>query len=271
VPYRSQRSGLASAHEQKYRVQDGKEFFMRRAVSTGLPVDGYAPVRYFYRQQRIISFHMILQEKMEKIKSLLKKEPKGLTISDLSHRIKLNRNSLAKYLEILLVTGQVEMESFGTAKVYCLSRRVPVTALLQFASDLIAMVDEEYTFIQVNDNFLGFFGIKREDLLKKRVDKCSLPPITNEPLVQLIRQAQEHGEITREIQWKQGEGEVYLRERIIPTVFDNGNRGATLIIENTTKQRQYEARLAESEEKYRALAENTLDGILIMRFDGTAL
>ncbi|HPA07350.1 MAG TPA: histidine kinase, partial [Methanoregulaceae archaeon] len=81
---------------------------------------------------------MILdQEKITRIKKLLKARPKGLTISDISHNLKINRNSVAKYLEILLITGQVEMRMYGNAKVYYLSHRVPISSMLKFANELI--------------------------------------------------------------------------------------------------------------------------------------
>ena len=80
---------------------------------------------------------MILdQEKIARIKNLLKFKPKGMSISDISHSLKMNRNSVAKYLDLLLVSGQVEMRSYGTAKIYFLSQRVPLSAMLSFSSDL---------------------------------------------------------------------------------------------------------------------------------------
>ncbi len=49
-------------------------------------------------------------EKVDGIKQLLRWNPRGLTISVLSSRLKMNRNLVAKYLDVLLATGQVEME-----------------------------------------------------------------------------------------------------------------------------------------------------------------
>ena len=101
---------------------------------------------------------MILdEEKITKIKRLLKTKPKGLTISDISQVLKINRNSVAKYLEILLITGQVEMRAYGNAKVYYLSQRVPFSAMLRFASELILVVDSELKITDINDHFLSFF------------------------------------------------------------------------------------------------------------------
>jgi len=99
-------------------------------------------------------YTMILdQEKIIRIKKLLKSRPKGLTISDISQVLKVNRNSIAKYLEILLITGQVEMRLYGNAKVYYLSQRVPVSSMLKFASELILVLDNEMKVVDINDHF----------------------------------------------------------------------------------------------------------------------
>ncbi len=47
------------------------------------------------------------QKTIRKIKKLLRSHPSGLTITDLAEKIRLNRNSTAKYLEILLISGEV--------------------------------------------------------------------------------------------------------------------------------------------------------------------
>ena len=72
------------------------------------------------------------QEKITRIKQVLKWRPRGMTISDLSSHLKLNRNMVAKYLEILLISGQVEMEEIGPAKVYFLTQGCPSQLCLNF-------------------------------------------------------------------------------------------------------------------------------------------
>ena len=72
-----------------------------------------------------------------KIRTLLKAHPKGLIITEISQRLGINQNSAAKYLEILLFTGQVEVRSIGMAKIYTVSQRVPLSGLLRFAREQI--------------------------------------------------------------------------------------------------------------------------------------
>ena len=96
------------------------------------------------------------QDKISRIRVLLKLHPRGLTISEVSQRLKLNRNSVAKYLEILLISGQAEAQNYGTARVFFLSRRIPISAMLSASSDLVVTLDEKHRIVFVNNNFLEF-------------------------------------------------------------------------------------------------------------------
>ena len=75
------------------------------------------------------------QKTIRKIKKLLRSHRNGLTITDLAEKIKLNRNSTAKYLEILLISGEVKLNTIGPAKVYTFSQKMPISAMLKFSAD----------------------------------------------------------------------------------------------------------------------------------------
>jgi PAS domain S-box-containing protein len=196
------------------------------------------------------------QDKMQKIRSLLKFNPKGLSISEIATRLKLNRNSVAKYLELLSISGQVEMQSYGSAKVYYLSQRVPLSALLNFSSDLVLILDSDRKVIQVNEQVLQFFGERRENIVGKLVsdippDILSLLPVPeiqppHVPLQELTRELESH---------IRGES-YYFREKFIPTVFDDGGEGLTIIVEDITKDKRYERDLEISEARYRGIVED---------------
>ncbi len=89
----------------------------------------------------------------ESIRNILRKYPKELTITELSTHININRNSTARYLDVLQILGQVEMRKVGPAKLYSLSQRVPVGAMLNLMQDGILIYDSALEVIRVNDNF----------------------------------------------------------------------------------------------------------------------
>jgi PAS domain S-box-containing protein len=53
-----------------------------------------------------------------KIKNLLKKDQRGLNISEISEKLSLNRNSVAKVLDILTAKEEVEIRTHGRSKIY---------------------------------------------------------------------------------------------------------------------------------------------------------
>lgn len=209
---------------------------------------------------------MILdQEKITRIKKLLKVRPKGLTISDISHNLKINRNSVAKYLEILLITGQVEMRMYGNAKVYYLSNRVPISSMLKFANELILVLDSDFRVVEANDNFFSFFGENKEDFIGNPIQASTVNRIDGGSLEDIARNAFESGEISEEVSYSKGGIMRYLRIKAVPSVFDDGSRGTTLIFEDITGKKEIENRLRLSEAKYRAIVEDQTE--MVDRFD----
>jgi PAS domain S-box-containing protein len=209
------------------------------------------------------------QEKFDKIKRILKSNPKGCTIMELSRKLNTNRNSVAKYLEMLLVSGQVEVETFGTAKVYVLSQRIPISTLLDLTNDLILVVDGGLKIVQTNDKFLSFFGKERKDLMGTPLQEHDLLPITLLPLETLLLEVSQKGEFVKEISFLKGGREFFFRIKFIPSVFDHGGRGITLLIEDVTLQRSYERNLQISEARYRAVVEDQTEMICRRQAGGT--
>jgi|APFre7841882630_1041343.scaffolds.fasta_scaffold183238_1 response regulator of citrate/malate metabolism len=56
---------------------------------------------YIFIDIYVLSIMDPRQETIEKIKNLLRFHRNGLTITDIAKKLRLNRNSTAKYLEIL--------------------------------------------------------------------------------------------------------------------------------------------------------------------------
>ncbi|MDD1719752.1 MAG: PAS domain-containing protein, partial [Methanoregulaceae archaeon] len=105
-----------------------------------------------------------------RIRELLRTHPKGMTIEEISRLLPLNRTSTAKYLNTLLISGQAEMRSYGRAKVFSLSQRVPVSHLISLSSDLILILDRDLVVTHVNDPFLSVLGLDKEDLIGHKID-----------------------------------------------------------------------------------------------------
>ncbi len=65
----------------------------------------------------------------ETIRQLLQTSPTGMTITKIATTLGMHRNTTAKYLDMLVATGEIDRKHMGPAKVYFPARRVPVQAL----------------------------------------------------------------------------------------------------------------------------------------------
>jgi PAS domain S-box-containing protein len=210
-----------------------------------------------------------LPEPLKKILILLRAHRNGLTITEIAKKLSLNRNSTAKYLDILLISGDIALNSFGPAKVYTISRKITVSAMLRFSADIILMIDQEMRVLDVNENALTILGLSRNDLIGNRVDKINSPLISRLSIPDVLKNIQVTGEIQREFVVTRQNEDYHYRVRLIPTVFDNQEEGLTIIGEDITAQIRFEERLLVSEARFRAIVEDQIDFICRWHPDGT--
>ena len=209
------------------------------------------------------------REELTRIRNLLRGHPRGLTVTDIARRIGVNRNSVAKYLDVLITSGHVEKKAVGPAKVYFLSPRVPVSALLNLSSDYIIMLDEKRKIWHVNNSLLAFEGRSREEVLGRDLDEVPLMLLSDPELrARLSREAGE-GEFSTEVDVKRGEDMHHFRATLVSTVFEDGSQGTTVILEDITEGKKHEERLRASEARYRAVVESQTEFVCRFLPDGT--
>lgn len=205
---------------------------------------------------------------LKKIQVLLRSHHKGLTITDISKKLRLNRNSTAKYLDILLISGDVALNSYGPAKVYTFSHKMPLSAMLKFSADIILLINNKMQVIDANENAITVLGIPRQNLIGTQCQDIPSPLIARLSIPVVFDEIQEKGEIQREFSITLENEERHYRMRLIPTVFDNMEEGVTIIGENITKQIQFAESLMISEMRYRAVVQDQTDIICRWRPTG---
>jgi len=199
---------------------------------------------------------------------VLKRSPAGLTITDIAQRVQLNRNSTAKYLDMLLVSGQVEMQSYGTARVFSASKRLPLQTILSYSTEYLLVLNRHLRIVQINDPFLEFCRQDRENLIGEDFRTVDIPIITSPVLSSRIQGALESEAPMVVFDCSYGEESLYFRGKIYPTVFEDGERGVTIVLEDVTAEKKAEIALQSSEERFRRIVERTYDGIVSLNRKG---
>ena len=216
------------------------------------------------------------RKELSTIKALLAENPQGMTVTEIAKSILINRHSAAKYLEVLVAAGQVDMKTFGPSKVYHLSQRVPISAMLSFSSDLIITLDRDMRAVNVNNRFLEFTGLTRQQVVNKNIENFPYSSLTSPPLIPYARAALDGKETSVDVFYPKGEHGHYFIMKSLPTAFENGEKGATLIMSDITERKRIENAIRESERKLRDMLEQSTDGIsmsdeqgVIVEFNGS--
>jgi PAS domain S-box-containing protein len=179
------------------------------------------------------------------ITNLLRAHPRGLTITDISRSLHLNRNSVAKYLEILVISGHVEKQRVGRAKLFFLSQRIPVSAMLNLSSDMILILDGQSRIWYVNDNLLAHEGRDRADLIGKTLEEARLGVLSDPEIRARISRSFDEQEYQKEVFIPRDDGGLFFTVTLVSTIFEDGSRGITVIAEDITKRKRAEEELKE--------------------------
>ena len=192
------------------------------------------------------------QKEIALIQQILKENPKGMTVTDVSRKIKINRNSVAKYLDIMRVSGHVEMITFGPAKVFFPSKRVPLVDILNYTSDYVLVFDENFKITMINDAFLDFMKNEREEILGQKIPEF-IPSFLKDDGEVLIgmKEALQGRNFSKDVDLEGNGYRFYFSIRIMPTTFEDGRNGATLIIKNITQHKLAELALKGNQENFR--------------------
>lgn len=172
------------------------------------------------------------------VQKVLKYHPRGLTITDIARKARLSRNVAAKYLEVMRAEGKVDARPVGPSRVYSLSQRVPLSAFLCFTQNLIVIVDDDRKIVQVNSQFEKFSGMRKEDLVGRYLHEAQ-PPIVSTPGALAIIGSMKSEQVITEVQFRKGNADLDFRMEVIPTTFDAGDTGLTIVLQDITERKRH--------------------------------
>jgi len=173
-----------------------------------------------------------------KIKNLLKENPNGMTTEDIAKSLPSNRITISKYLNTLLISGQIEYQRVGRSKLFRYCSRVPISQMFALHSDAIVVMDKERLIREINPQFLEMFGIPKRDLIGEKFDTLISEVDIAHILIPGICQAAKGVSVTKKHELKKGGENLHFQSKYLPVVFDDGVPGTAVILENVTENHQ---------------------------------
>jgi len=201
---------------------------------------------------------------LSKIKDLLKNDDRGLNIREISEKLKINRNSVAKLLDILTIKEEVEIRVYGRSKVYYLAQKIPLSDFMKFSSNFIIALNRDLRIVQVNIAFLHYIKIPKNKVLHARLTDIPTNLFKDPKIVPAAESAISGKEKHLEICVKKTKTrDSYYKITFTPTRFQDLSCGVILFLENITEKKKIENALRKSEHKYRILVENIPERIFL--------
>jgi len=183
---------------------------------------------------------------LHRIRSLLKNTTRGLTVTEIARSIGINRNSVAKYLDILLISGQVEKKVVGSAKIFTLTNRVPVSSILSLSSDYIFVLDDDAVITYVNENILKFEKKTYDEIVGKTPADAHVSLLSAPEILPVLKEALAGKEQLQEIELPNGDGTWFFRAKFVPSILENSKRGLMIVLEDITESKKYQQHLEET-------------------------
>ena len=148
----------------------------------------------------------------------------------------------------------------------CSRREFHCLQFFQYHQSWSVQLDNNLRIIFTNEPFLDLIGTHEKEVLGKNIEYTSVATVFDEAFPWLIRKIRD-GLIGNE-----RSGDIALRlkgliffYRIAPTVFEDGRKGVSVILEDITEQRRADDALRESEDRYRKLVEISPDAVFLHR------
>jgi PAS domain S-box-containing protein len=201
-------------------------------------------------------------ENVSLIVEILKKNPRGLSILEIAESSGLNRMSVAKYLDVLTAKGIVEVRALGSAKVYYLSRQIPVTTFMEYTSKHYCITDSNLTIVQLNEWVPQTVGMVYEDMINLPLLEVLKGRVVNLEECRIAMVKALAGETSTVIvEDRFGDKQLFFEILHMPIQFPDGSCGMMAISQDISEKKLLEITLRREGERFRDLVEN-LPGIV---------
>ncbi|MDO9539386.1 MAG: PAS domain S-box protein [Methanocalculus sp.] len=192
-------------------------------------------------------------DEMIQIKELLKRYPRGMSITEISSTLHLHRNTAAKYLDILKIKGDVDRKQIGTAKNYFLVQRIPVSSLIAYWPVPLIVTDSRLNTVMVTKGVLSLLGCSLDVLYGVEINEIPISLFNDPAIGEICHDAVQGQSQSMTVRTTVKKKDLILRIMGIPIVFDTGRDGGALAFFDETERHKTLRDLDGLKQKYSAL------------------
>jgi len=175
------------------------------------------------------------EKEISRIRTLLVSHPEGMSITDISGTLQINRNSIAKYMDILQIRGAVDGCKRGTSKVYYLSERLLVTSIRKICTRPFLIINQDSQVVDVNAGFLQLAQIPSDQVLQQPCDTLPVKFVEEGTHERALKGSLRGVEQRVRGQVIQSTKVLPVSFLLVPIVFETGKPGVCLIVDESSE------------------------------------
>ncbi|WP_319642876.1 PAS domain S-box protein [Methanovulcanius yangii] len=206
---------------------------------------------------------------MGSVREIVAGNPKGLSITEIADALHIHRNTAARYLDILMLRGDVDIKQSGAAKNYYPARRIPVAALLAYVDEPAVIVSRRMEVAQTNQRALDLFGCGVDALYGISLEELPHSIFRDDGVLERVRLSIQGTPGSLRLRARVRGEKRALHLRFPPVVFDNGKEGCAIVFADETEYRTAKEHAGDWQERYEALTMDQTESIVHLKPDMT--
>ncbi|MDD1683257.1 MAG: PAS domain-containing protein, partial [Methanoregula sp.] len=133
---------------------------------------------------------------------------------------------------------------------------------MDIGSDPVVTLDDNHRILFVNDGFCNLFAIKKEDVTGSHIVDIFKTGIGSDVLPGIFSDIIAGDEVVHEVRLSRDTGDLFFKIKSMKTVFDDGSRGITIIMEEVTREKLDKIELEAKEARYRGIVEDQTNFVI---------
>ncbi|WAI02116.1 PAS domain S-box protein [Methanogenium organophilum] len=201
------------------------------------------------------------RKETENIRQLLEKTPTGLTITEIANTLNMHRNTTAKYLDMLVATGETDCKRIGAAKAYFPARRVPVQALPLITPPATICLTGRLEMTEATREATHLLHLPE---MSGHIPHTAVPDplFRDESFITKCREAVAGTPGVHHTSTTRDHRKITLEVRLIPIVFADGTAGCAVTFTDITESAAAEEERNTWKERYTALSEDLTEWVV---------
>jgi PAS domain S-box-containing protein len=206
-------------------------------------------------------------DEIHRIRELLAENSRGMSITEISHALKIHRTTVAKYLDSMQMKGDVDLRVVSTAKMYHLSTRMPSSALAIWTHEPYLIITCRMIISHAGNGLAERLGI-RGDPVGKSINDPLVTGILDTAMIARIKQAIQGTPDTATLTLFHEGSNRWFEISVIPVVCPDGRPGSALVFYDQTPLKEAIHQAERCMAEAIALAADQTEFIFRSRTDG---